>query len=262
MKNLVWIVVAVAVLGGGYLLITGKSVTDVIEEVSQGKVETPVALKEAETAVGDAAETVTKAAQEAAEAAGDAAGKAVEATENAASDAAEAVTATATDTVNAAKDAVEAVTGATDAAGDGGATDPAETTGEAADGATDPAGATTGTTNGTADATTDTGGEAAEAGAVPVNGATDPAADAVPEKSTESLPDPEAQDAPGAQDTGTTPDALTAEGFDMERALSLIEGADLGAMQKSQLIEGIKAAQDNPDLLRGALEAAREALGY
>lgn len=248
MKNLVWIVVAVAVLGGGYLLITGKSVTDVVEEVSQGKVETPVALKEAETAVGDAAETVTKAAQEAAEAAGDAAGKAVEATENAASDAAEAVTATATDTVNAAEDAVEAVTGATDAAGDGGATDPA--------------GATTGTTNGAADATTDTGGEAAEAGAVPVNGATDPAADAVPEKSTESLPDPEAQDAPGAQDTGTTPDALTAEGFDMERALSLIEGADLGAMQKSQLIEGIKAAQDNPDLLRGALEAAREALGY
>jgi hypothetical protein len=28
------------------------------------------------------------------------------------------------------------------------------------------------------------------------------------------------------------------------------------------LIEGLRAAQDNPDLLRSALEAAREALGY
>ncbi|WP_165375299.1 translation initiation factor 3 [Roseovarius nitratireducens] len=193
MKNLVWIVVAVVVLGGGYLLITGKSVTEVVEEVSQGEIDAPEALEEAKTAAGEAADTVTEAAQEAAEAAGDAAGAAVEAAEEAASDAAEAVTETATDTVDAAEDAV------TGAAGD-------------------------------------------------------PAADAVPEDSTESLPE--------AQDAGTAPDALTAEGFDLERALSLIEGADLGAMQENLLIEGIKAAQDNPDLLRSALEAAREALGY
>jgi hypothetical protein len=223
MKNLVWIVVAVAVLGGGYLLITGKSVTDVVEEVSQGEIDAPEALEEAQTTAGEAADTVTESAQEAAEAAGDAAGAAVEAAEEAASDAAEAVTETATDTVDAAEDAV---TGATDAAGDA------------------------------ADAATDTSGEPAEAGAETVDGAPDPAADAVPEDSTESLPEPEAQDA------GRTPDALTAEGFDMERALNLIEGADLGAMQENLLIEGIKAAKDNPDLLRGALETAREALGY
>ena len=208
MKNLVWIVVAVAVLGGGYLLITGKSVTDVVEEVSQGEIDAPEALEEAKTTAGEAADTVTEAAQEAAEAAGDAAGAAVEAAEEAA---------------GAAEDAV---TGATDAAGDA------------------------------ADAATDTSGEPAEAGAETVDGAPDPAADAVPEDSTESLPEPEAQDA------GRTPDALTAEGFDMERALNLIKGADLGAMQENLLIEGIKAAKDNPDLLRGALETAREALGY
>jgi ABC-type Na+ efflux pump permease subunit len=202
MKNLVWIVVAVAVLGGGYLLITGKSVTDVVEEVSQGEIDAPEALEEAKTTAGEAADTVTEAAQEAAEAAGDAAGAAVEAA------------------------AEDAVTGATDAAGDA------------------------------ADAATDTSGEPAEAGAETVDGAPDPAADAVPEDSTESLPEPEAQDA------GRTPDALTAEGFDMERALNLIKGADLGAMQENLLIEGIKAAKDNPDLLRGALETAREALGY
>ena len=43
---------------------------------------------------------------------------------------------------------------------------------------------------------------------------------------------------------------------------SLIEGSELGSMQENLLIEGIRAAQDNPELLQSALQAAREALGY
>ena len=41
MKNLIWIVLAAVVLGGGYMLVTGKSVTEVVEDVSQGEVEAP-----------------------------------------------------------------------------------------------------------------------------------------------------------------------------------------------------------------------------
>jgi hypothetical protein len=33
-------------------------------------------------------------------------------------------------------------------------------------------------------------------------------------------------------------------------------------MQENLLIEGIKAARGNPDLLKSALKGAREALGY
>jgi hypothetical protein len=36
----------------------------------------------------------------------------------------------------------------------------------------------------------------------------------------------------------------------------------VGALQKTMLVEGIKAAQNNPELLKAALEAARSALGY
>ncbi|MFU8835337.1 MAG: hypothetical protein ACNA7F_08705 [Roseovarius sp.] len=61
---------------------------------------------------------------------------------------------------------------------------------------------------------------------------------------------------------GQAPEALTIEGFDMARVRNLIEESGLDAMQKTLLIEGIRAAQDNPDQLQSALEAARTALGY
>ena len=58
------------------------------------------------------------------------------------------------------------------------------------------------------------------------------------------------------------PEALTVEGFDLTQVQTLIEGSDVSPLQKTMLLEGVKAAQDSPELLRAALEAARAALGY
>ncbi|MBC7133620.1 MAG: hypothetical protein H5U16_11005 [Roseovarius sp.] len=82
MRNLIWIVLALIVLGGGYLLVTGKSVDEVVESVTGSTSgEAPAtALEEAE-----------KAAQEAAEAAQEAVGAAVNAAGEAADAAGEAV---------------------------------------------------------------------------------------------------------------------------------------------------------------------------
>ena len=79
---------------------------------------------------------------------------------------------------------------------------------------------------------------------------------AAPEDATDGVTTPDAEG--GAQ----APEALTVEGFDMDRARSLIEGADMARCREYTLIEGLKAAQGNPDLFKGALEAARDALGY
>jgi hypothetical protein len=95
--------------------------------------------------------------------------------------------------------------------------------------------------------------DAADAATEP---AAETAAEAAEQAVTESLPAPEAQAAEQA------PEALTVEGFDMEAARGLIEGAGLGAMQENLLVQGLKAAQDNPEMLKAALESAREALGY
>jgi excinuclease UvrABC nuclease subunit len=191
MKNLIWILVAAVVLGGGYLLFSGKSVDEVVESISPGatEVEAPAALEDAAAAVGEAAE-----------AAADTAAEAVEAATEAASDAAEAVSETASEAVEAAttteESAAEAVESAQDAA--------------------------------------------AEAAADAVSAAVD-------------------QPATAAE---VAPEALTVEGFDLTQVQTLIEGSDVSPLQKTMLLEGVKAAQDNPELLRAALEAARAALGY
>jgi hypothetical protein len=54
---------------------------------------------------------------------------------------------------------------------------------------------------------------------------------------------------------------LTLEGFNLEKVTEMLEGSELGALQKTVLGEGLKAAQDNPELLKVALDAVREALG-
>ena len=60
MRNLIWIVLAAVVLGGGYMLFTGKSVDEVVDDVttSMEGVEAPAPLEEAATAVGEAVEVV------------------------------------------------------------------------------------------------------------------------------------------------------------------------------------------------------------
>jgi len=47
----------------------------------------------------------------------------------------------------------------------------------------------------------------------------------------------------------------------MGKVSEMLEGSDLGTIQKATLGKALEAAQDNPELLKGALEKIREALG-
>ena len=62
MRNLLWILVAVLVIGGGYLLFTGKSVQEVLGLSDE-------AAEEAAEDAGEAADAAGESAEEAAEAA-------------------------------------------------------------------------------------------------------------------------------------------------------------------------------------------------
>ena len=53
---------------------------------------------------------------------------------------------------------------------------------------------------------------------------------------------------------------LTVDGFDLDKVSEMIDGSDLGVLQKTTLTTGLKAAQDNPELLKVALEKIRQAL--
>jgi 23S rRNA A1618 N6-methylase RlmF len=53
---------------------------------------------------------------------------------------------------------------------------------------------------------------------------------------------------------------LTVEGFDYEKVKTMIDESDLGAVQKTLMSEAIKKAQDNPELLKAALEKLRAAM--
>lgn len=199
MRNLIWVVLAAAVLLGGYMLFTGKSVNEVVEDATKTAEEI-----EAPTALEDAAATVGAATEQAVEAVKD----------------------TAADAVQAASDAAEAVEAATEEAADA----VTDTVSEAAEAVSDSA----------TDAATTAGDAAADA----VETATEPAATTDPAPATDM------------------PEALTVDGFDMAAASQIIKDANLGEMQENLLIEGLRAVQDNPDLLKPALEAAQKALGY
>ncbi len=291
MKNLVWIIVAAVIAGVAYMLYSGKSPTEMATDASEA-VNAPAALESATEAAGDAVETTTEtvteaveatteAASDAAEAVTDAAesavdattdtaaamaetaGEAVEATEEAASDAAEAVTETASDAVETATETAtdsatavnETASDAVDAAADAvdtvteTATDAATATTEAAsdagdavtESATDAAAATT-------DAATATTEAATDAAAATTEATTDSAASAV-EAVTETAPDATMMDK-----------LLSVDGFDMTKVSEMIEGSDLGLLQKTTLTKGLEAAQDNPELLKSVLEKVREAL--
>jgi len=105
---------------------------------------------------------------------------------------------------------------------------------------------------------------ASEAAGQAADAATE-AAGAVSEAVSETIQSAtEAAPAVGAEAASSTemPEALTLDGFDFDTVSGLIKDANLGAMQENLLIEGIKASENNPDLLKSALEAAQKALGY
>ncbi len=229
MKNLLWVVLAVVILGGGYMLFTGKSVTDVVDTVSEtaNEVDAPAALESASEAAGEAVEAATDAVTETAT-------EAADAVADTAAEAVDAATETATEAADAASEAASAA---------------AETASEAADAATTAADTAVETATEAADAATETVTETVQDGVAATQEAAQDTVEAVT-----ATPEPLAADA--------APDALTMDGFSMDKARELIEGTDLGAMQKTLLVQTINKAQDNPELLKSALEAARSALGY
>ena len=115
---------------------------------------------------------------------------------------------------------------------------------EAADAATD-------TATEAADAATDTAAEAADA-------ATDTATESV-DTGTEAAEETAAEAEASMSDKIAA--ALTPDGFNLDTVSELIAGSDLGEIKKIALTEGLKQAQENPELLQAALDAVKEALG-
>lgn len=141
----------------------------------------------------------------------------------------EAVTAPAA--LESASEAVEAVQGA--------ATEAVEAvTGEAAEAAGEAATAT----EQAVEAATEEAGEAATAAQDAVEDTAEAVSDAV---------------------TPAEPDAsvLSVDGFDLEKVTAMIDGSNLGDLQKSALKSTLKAAQDSPVMLKVALDEAKAALG-
>lgn len=203
MKNLLWVVLAAIVLIGGYVLVTGKSPSEIIETDNATAVETPETLPDA----------TDEAAQEGAEA-----------PDAAAEDAVSPDEAVADETATEESPADEAADAADDAAaGDDAATEAESAEDEAATDAVD----------------TVTGDDAADETAVEADEADDAA----------------------AADEAEANGPLSVQGFDMAAAAQMIDGSSLSETQKMALKATLQQAQDNPEMLKAAIEQTRAALG-
>ena len=54
---------------------------------------------------------------------------------------------------------------------------------------------------------------------------------------------------------------LTVDGFDLEKVTAMIDGSELGGVQKSLLSTALDKAKDNPELLSGVLDQIKAAMG-
>ena len=123
MKNLLWIVVAAVVVGGGYMLYSGSSPKELMDTATD-VVNAPAALGAASNAVGDAVDATEGAVDGAVDAASDATASSAEAaTTEAATDTAAAADETATDAVAGTAEAVTDTAAATAEAASGGMAD-------------------------------------------------------------------------------------------------------------------------------------------
>jgi len=123
MKNLLWIVVAAVVVGGGYMLYSGSSPKELMDTATD-VVNAPAALEAASNAVGDAVDATEGALDGAVDAASDATASSAEAaTTEAATDTAAAADETATDAVAGTAEAVTDTAAATAEAASGGMAD-------------------------------------------------------------------------------------------------------------------------------------------
>jgi hypothetical protein len=151
MRNLVWIILAVVVLAGGYMLFTGKTFQDMADMAglpdSTVAEQADEAAEETGAAVEETAETATETADEAVDAAAETAGDAAEAAGDAVTDAAEETAETAGAAAEEAADAAADAAGETVEAAEQAASEAADAMdGAAADGATSTAGGGTGDT--------------------------------------------------------------------------------------------------------------------
>ncbi len=96
--------------------------------------------------------------------------------------------------------------------------------------------------------TADTAAESVESATDEAAQATEEAVDAAQAEATDSA-------------TGGMADWMTVDGFNMDKAAEAIDNSSLGDMQKTLLKGTLEKAQENPDLLKSALEKVREALG-
>ena len=54
---------------------------------------------------------------------------------------------------------------------------------------------------------------------------------------------------------------LTVDGFDADRVIELVEGADIPDLQKTTLTTAINSARDNPELLQPVLDRVKQVMG-
>ena len=107
---------------------------------------------------------------------------------------------------------------------------------ESAEAATEAAEATAESTTEAAEATTEATAEAADKTAE----ATESAVEGVSEAEAEEL--------------------LTVDGFNFDKVVEMIDGSELGVLEKTTLKAGLDQVKDNPELLGDALAKLREAL--
>ena len=137
------------------------------------------------------------------------------------------------------------------------------------DTATDTAAAATDAATDTASAAADADGDATEAAGDAASDAVDSAVEAATDATDGTTELASAGDA--AADAAATTEAadaapglaelLTVDGFDLSKVTEMIDGSSLGALQKTGLKSSLQAAQDNPELLKSALDAVKQALG-
>ena len=138
---------------------------------------------------------------------------------------------------------------------------------EALDSAAEAAGEAVDTTTETVEEVTDTATEAVEGATEEAVEATqdavDEAVEGVTNQATEAAQEGVEQATQEVTDvaTDTATDALSVDGFSMDKVSGMIDGSDLDGLKKTMLKGALKKAQDDPEMLKTVLGQVKSALG-
>lgn len=239
MKNLAIALVAVLVALGVYTLYSGPGEEDIREGVQEN-----AAAAEA---------TMDQAAQDSAEAASEASDTVTEM----ASDAADAVSDLADDAVAATGEALDAAGAAIEDAYEGAKSSAQELTEDAAAAAENAGAATQSAAADAAQSAEEAANEITDGDLITTTEAGEAAQEALDETSL--------SEATAEANAGTTEEGLatllSVDGFNMDRVMAIIDGADLNALQQSTLKAALQQAQNSPEALEEVLAQLRGALG-